>query len=106
MGGVGSVNTVLLVSQDLRASFAANMVHGSQTGLINAPDKKFAFVSTTDGAWSTAKHEEIGVSRAYVGIAVGLRIGEHVMTITKEIGNQHYTQLIDRTTAVEEKMEK
>src|SRR3546814_14700295 len=73
MGGVGSVNTVLLVSQDLRASFAANLVHGSQTGLINAPDTKFAFVSTPDGAWSTAKHEEIGVRRASDGMAVGLR---------------------------------
>src|SRR3546814_4726494 len=82
---------LLLVSQDLRASFAANLVHGSQTGLINAPDTKFAFVSTPDGAWSTAKHEEIGVRRASDGMAVGLRIGEHVMTITNEIGNHHYT---------------
>src|SRR3546814_15543429 len=26
-------------------------------------------------------------------MAVGLRIGEHVMTITNEIGNHHYTPL-------------
>src|SRR3546814_10834106 len=61
------------------------------TTLFRSPDTKFAFVSTPDGAWSTAKHEEIGVRRASDGMAVGLRIGEHVMTITNEIGNHHYT---------------
>src|SRR3546814_59616 len=60
------------------------------TTLFRSPDTKFAFVSTPDGAWSTAKHEEIGVRRASDGMAVGLRIGEHVMTITNEIGNHHY----------------
>src|SRR3546814_19829830 len=93
MGGVGSVNTVLLVRQDLRASFAANLVHGSQTGHTNAPDTKFAFVSKPDGAWSTAKHQEIGVRRASYGMAVGLRIADHVITITTETRNHNNTKI-------------
>jgi hypothetical protein len=91
MGGVGSVNSVVLVSQDLSVSFAANLVHGGQTPIGNAPDTKFAFVSTPDGAWSTSDPAEIGVRRSSDGMAVGLRIRDEELTITKEIGHHHYT---------------
>jgi hypothetical protein len=90
MGGVGSLTTVVLVSLDLRASFAANLVHGSQTGLGNEPDTKFAFISTPEHTGALPR-EQIGVLRHPDGLAAGLRVGEHTLTITKEIGHHHYT---------------
>jgi hypothetical protein len=90
MGGVGSLTTVVLVSLDLRASFAANLVHGAQTGLGNEPDTKFAFVSTPEGNRS-AKRDEIGVRRHSDGLVAGLRIGDDILTVTGEIGHHHYT---------------
>jgi hypothetical protein len=90
MTGVGSVTSVILVSLDLRASFAANLVHGAHTGLGLAPDTKFAFVSTPAGT-RFARPEEIGVRRQSDGLVAGLRIGEDVLTLTGEIGHHHYT---------------
>jgi hypothetical protein len=91
MGGVGSVNSVILVSRDLRASFAANLVHGAQTGLGKEPDTKFAFVSTPEGAGPLSNPADIGVRRSSDGIVVGLRIGEDILTVTREVGHHHYT---------------
>jgi hypothetical protein len=90
MGGVGSLTTVVLVSVDLKASFAANLVHGNQTGLGNEPDTKFAFISTPEGTRSLPR-EQIGVRRHPDGLVAGLRVGEHILTVTKEIGHHHYT---------------
>jgi hypothetical protein len=91
MHGAGAVNTVVLVSMDLRASFAANLVHGGGTPIGNAPDTKFAFVNTPDGARPTFDAAQIGVRRSADGLAVGLRIGDDELTIDKEIGHHHYT---------------
>jgi hypothetical protein len=90
MTGVGCVTSVILVSLDLRASFAANLVHGSATGLGGQPDARFAFVNTPEST-RFAKPEEIGVLRQSDGLVAGLRIGDHLVTVTDEIGHHHYT---------------
>lgn len=88
--GTGSVYTIVLVSMDLRASFAANIVYGSDRPLNGEASTRFAFVSTPDGAQPTFDGSRIGIRRSADGTAMGLRIGDDVLTIDKEIGHHHY----------------
>ncbi len=90
MGGVGALTTVVMNAMDQSASFAANIVWGSDRPLAGPASTRFAFINTPDG--TQALHgDAIGIRRHSDGIVSSLRVGEHVITLDREIGHHHYT---------------
>jgi hypothetical protein len=91
MTGVGCVTTVVLVSEDLAASFSFNLVYSSLKPLAEDPSSTFGFASTPDGDQIITEREQLGVIRKFDGTAVGCRLGDHTLKITREIGHYQHT---------------
>lgn len=90
MDGIGVVNSVVMTAMDQSASMAANIVWGSDRPLADAASMRFGFVNSPAGSY-IAKPEEIRIRRHCDGIVESLRIGDDVVSLTREIGHHHYT---------------